>query len=95
MNYTKPAFTITEQIQRLENRGLIIPDKAQAENHLSHKNYYRLRAYWLPFEANLTTHQFQPGTTFDDVINLYQFDQSLRRIILNAVETIEISFRSQ
>ncbi len=95
MNYTKPALTITDQIKRLQNRGLAIPDQAAAEFHLSHKNYYRLRAYWLPFEVNLTTHQFHPGATFDDVINLYHFDEQLRHLILAALETIEISFRSQ
>ncbi|XXG32323.1 MAG: Abi family protein [Ferrovum myxofaciens] len=56
-------------------------------------NYYRLRAYWLPFETTLPggEHQFRTGTTFSDVIGIYQFDRALRLLLLDAIERIEIS----
>ena len=74
---------------------MIIDNAADAEFYLQHINYYRLAAYWLPFEADHTTHQFKPDTRFDDVLNLYTFDRELRLLILDAIERIEVSIRSQ
>jgi abortive infection bacteriophage resistance protein len=37
---------------------------------------------------------FQPGTTLDDAVALYNFDKSLRLLMLDAVETIEVHLRT-
>lgn len=95
MKYLKPHLPISQQIQRLQNRGLIIKDINQAEFCLQHYNYYRLRGYWYPFEQNTTTHQFRPNVTFDDVLNLYLFDRNLRLLLLEAISRVEVSVRSQ
>lgn len=79
----------------LQQRGIEIGDPASTEFYLQHLNYYRLGAYWLPFEADHATHRFRPGTRFDDVLNLYIFDRELRLLILDAIERIEVSIRSQ
>jgi abortive infection bacteriophage resistance protein len=50
MKFDKPALTIEEQIDLLLSRGLVISDRDQARHYLTHLNYYRLGAYWLPFE---------------------------------------------
>lgn len=39
-------------------------------------------------------HTFKPGTTFEQVRLLYDFDRKLRWLILDAVEPIEVAFRS-
>ena len=52
MKYNKPPLTIEQQIEHLVARGLEVPDKTKATHYLSHLNYYRLRAYWLPFERD-------------------------------------------
>jgi abortive infection bacteriophage resistance protein len=72
-----------------------ITDVAEAEFYLQHLNYYRLGAYWLPFEADHATHQFKPGTCFKKVLNLYIFDRELRLLVLDAIERVEVSVRSQ
>ncbi|HAD05506.1 MAG TPA: DNA-binding protein [Desulfuromonas sp.] len=74
---------------------MLIDNIAEAEFYLRHLNYYRLGAYWLPFEADHATHQFKVGTSFDDVLNLYIFDRELRLLVLDAIERIEVSARSQ
>lgn len=74
---------------------MVIEDTALAEHYLTQINYYRLRAYWLPFEANSTSHQFQNYTTFDQVLNLYIFDREFRLLLLDAIERVEVAFRSQ
>lgn len=93
--FTKPPKTFAEQVQILKSHGLDIPDQPKAEFYLSQLNYYRLSAYCLPFETNHTTHQVAPGTTFDDVLNLYIFDRELRLLLLDAIEKIEVSLRTQ
>ena len=51
MTYNKPALSIDKQIEHLLSCGMILPDIEQTRRDLLHKNYYRLRAYWLPFEV--------------------------------------------
>lgn len=93
--FNKPATTYTEQIDILERRGMSIDDHARAEFYLRHLNYYRLGAYWLPFETSHDTHTFVSGTRFEDVLNLYLFDRNLRLLVLDAIERVEVSVRSQ
>jgi abortive infection bacteriophage resistance protein len=93
--FQKPATTYAEQLTQLQARGLVISDMAAAAHHLQHLNYYRLGAYWLPFEADHATHQFRPGVCFEEVINLYIFDRELRLLIIDAIERFEVSARAQ
>lgn len=93
--YTKPAFTIAQQIAQLRARGMIISDTPLAEHYLSQISYYRLTAYWLPFEADHATHAFRQGTRFEQVLDLYIFDRELRLLVLDAIERVEIAIRTQ
>lgn len=93
--FSKPALTYGEQLTQLEQRGMFIQDRSEAEFYLAHLNYYRLVGYWLPFEVDHSTHQFRPGTTFGDVLNLYIFDRELRLLVLDAIERVEVSARSR
>jgi len=93
--FTKPATTYAQQVSILQQRGMTIADTTAAGFYLQHLNYYRLGAYWLPFEADHATHQFKPGTCFNDVLNLYIFDRELRLLVLDAIERIEVSVRCQ
>lgn len=95
--YNKPAMTIEAQITKLCQRGLQITDKTHIMRDLEQKNYYRLRAYWLPFERmnKFGEHVFLPETTWNKVMELYEFDRELRLLILSAIERIEISARTR
>jgi len=92
--FDKSPKTYQEQIDILRERGMQIDDARKACFYLKHLNYYRLAAYWLPFEADHATHTFRPGTSFEHVLNLYLFDRELRLLILDAIERIEISVRA-
>lgn len=72
-----------------------IPDRECAHHYLSHLNDYRLGAYSLPFEADHATHTFKPGTQFGDVVDLYVFDRELRLLVMDAIERLETSIRTQ
>ena len=93
--FEKPALSYAAQVERLQQRGMLIDDPAHAAFYLQHLNYYRLGAYWLPFEADHGSHRFQTGTRFSQVLALYVFDRELRLLVLDAIERIEISVRSQ
>src|SRR5690554_1971803 len=95
MDFTKPARTWEQQLELLQDRGLMIPDADRARHYLAHINYYRLTGYWLPFEEDHASHKFRPGVSFDDVLNLYIFDREFRLLLLDAIERIEVSLRAQ
>lgn len=95
MAFAKPAKSFEEQLQLLVDRGLIVHDAEKAAHALSHINYYRLSAYWIPLLTSREAKAFQSGVTFDDILNLYVFDRQLRLLVIDAIERIEISFRTQ
>ena len=92
--FSKPPLSHDAQLDRLIERGMTVPDRGRATHYLSVLNYYRLGAYWLPFEANHTTHAFRSGTSFDAVLDLYVFDRELRLLVMDALERIEIAVRT-
>lgn len=93
--YNKPATTYAQQLAKLQVRGMVVSDPVAAQHFLQHINYYRLTAYWLPFEIDHITQKFKAGTTFEDVLALYNFDRELRLLVLDAIERIEVSVRAQ
>ena len=95
VKYNKPHLSVDEQIRQLQQRGMLIDDHALASHYLQHLNYYRLAGYWLPFEADHTTHQFKQDTTFAQILSLYVFDRQLRLLVMDAIERIEVSVRTQ
>lgn len=95
MEFLKPAASLDGQIRILRERGMQIEHPDLARHYLQHLNYYRLTAYWLPLEEDHQTHQFKPGTCFEDALNLYSFDRALRLHLLDAIERVEISVRTQ
>lgn len=94
MKFNKPPLTLEQQLDQLIQRGLHCGNRANALHYLGHLNYYRLGAYWLPFEVDHASHAFRPGTHFEHVLNLYVFDRELRLLVLDAIERIEVSIRA-
>lgn len=90
--YTKPWLSYSDQVARLADRGLSIPDVAAAERFLTHVNYYRFSGYCLAFEQQ--RHIFLPDATFDDIAGAYTFDIVLRDLLTEALEVIEIDVRT-
>lgn len=93
--YNKPALSLADQIAKLEANGMVIDDHAIAEHCLQHISYYRLSAYWLPFEhpKGQAGPRFRTGTNLQTVLDLYEFDRKLRLLVLDAVERVEVAAR--
>ena len=95
MIYNKSFFSISQQISQLKSRGLVISDQASAEHYLQNISYYRLSGYWWPMQADKIQHTFKPGSTFENVIAIYNFDRELRLLIFDVIERIEIGIIEQ
>ena len=95
MRYPKQPLTIDEQLDKLVARGLTIRDRNKAHQVLSRINYYRLSAYYLPFQKDKKQHIFHPGASFERIARLYEFDKALRNIVLPPVEAAEVLARTR
>lgn len=99
--YGKPFKTIIEQCELLESRDMTISDVAAAERWLYSVGYYRLSGYWYPHRvrtqpansAPVLEDRFQPGTSFEQILDLYEFDRKLKLLVLDAIERIEVVMR--
>lgn len=74
---------------------MIIADKELAENVLSSTNYYRLSGYWLYYELSRNPHKFKLGTTFEQIIKMYNFDKELRSFLFDGISRFEVSLRTR
>lgn len=95
MQYDKRPYTIEEQINQLQERGLIINDPELAKHYLSQVSYYRLAGYWWSMQSDKAQHIFKPNSRFEDVVSLYNFDRELRLLLFDVIEKIEISVRTK
>ncbi|MFC3868100.1 Abi family protein [Helicobacter equorum] len=93
MNYPKSFKTISELLEILKNRGLIINDDKFASDFLYNVNYYRLSAYFIPFYKSENV--FKSNITFENICDLYEFDKELRGVIFKYLEQIEIILRTR
>lgn len=74
-----------------------IADKDAALQQLQHINYYRLSGYWYSFRRQGPSGRddsFYAGTTFTDVVSLYNFDANLRTATFASLTPIELALRA-
>ena len=93
-----PPTSVNDQIARLIQRGMSIPDTDKAAHFLSNVNFYRLRGYLEPFVDQTESGNLRPflaNTSFDSVIERYDFDRQLRTLLLDVFNHIEVSIRTQ
>ena len=93
MSILKQPTKYEAQVSILKGRGCIINDEEFCKEQLSSINYYRISAYFLPFKKD--DGSYEPGTSFEKIYRIYEFDRKLRNIIYSAIEVIEVSFRTR
>ena len=100
MEFTKTPSNIFEQIELIKLKGISIEDDAFARRVLTHVYYHRLQAYCFPYEIvgreniDKSSHSLIFGKSFKHVFKLYTFDRSLRLLLLEAIEIVEIALRA-
>ena len=87
----KDFKTVDEQLQILRSRGLQIDDEHSAKTFLLHNNYYRVSGYSLTLRKNDI---FSKTASFQNIVDIYQFDYEFRHILLKYIETIEVKIKS-
>lgn len=92
MIYNKPPLSFPQQADQLLKRGLIA-DRDDLIHKLQQVSYYRLSGYWFPFRKFPDDH-FKKDTHFKTIWNRYVFDRQLRLLVLDGIERIEISLRT-
>lgn len=90
--FDKPPLSNKEIIRLLSERGMIIDDPKRAEHYLDFISYYRLSVYMLPFQDE--RHSFKKPVSFEKILRLYSFDRRLRLLSMDALERIEVAFRT-
>lgn len=92
--YLKRPIPISKQLDYLESKGLVYSDRRNASHLLSLIGFYRFSGYAYPFRDKKDQSRFTPGTSFETIFSLYEFDRSLKLILFSALGRIEIAFRS-
>jgi abortive infection bacteriophage resistance protein len=92
MRFDKPPLTFEQQADLLLARGLVA-DRPALIKRLEVVNYYRLSGYLYPFRK--TDDRLTDGTTLEAVWQLYVFDRQLRLLVMDAIERVEVSIRTQ
>ena len=95
--YTKKPISYRDQAELLKSRGMG-DDIDYIEEKLRTVNYYRLSAYWFGAwkinEDGTHKDEFKEGTKFSTVWDRYTFDRRLRLCIMDAIERIEVDFKT-
>lgn len=90
----KPFMTYEQQIQKLRDKNLTITDENEAKSILQQDGYYALITGYKDLFKNPSTKNYRDGTTLQDILALYQFDEQLRELTLRHLLHIERHIRS-
>lgn len=100
--YTKPWLSFEQQADLLMTERGLYANRDDLVKHLANIGYYRLSGYWYVFKRKPKSddegekdERFIEGTSFDQIWNLYTFDRQFRLIVFDAIERVEVYFRSQ
>lgn len=90
--YNKEFKSYREQIELMKERGVKfnVVSQLEAEKTVASINYYKFSGYMKVFQIS----QDQYDVQFNKIVELYEFDRKLSRIIFEMIEKIEIAFKT-
>lgn len=91
--YTKPHATPTDRVRHLRTKGLVVKRPNVAAQKIEKIGYERLRIYFLS-RRDAPGKMFRTGTTYNDILQLYNCDARLRGLCFEAVGRFELAFRN-
>lgn len=96
MTIEKPCLDWDAQVSLLRSRGLVIDDEQQCRAFLMGNNYYRFSGYARYFQKSpeYDDNDFEKGTTFTTIKNIYEADEALRPMLLRRLSQVEVMLRS-
>lgn len=91
----KPFLTYEEQLKNLEEKkNMILTNRAFAMSKLQDISYYALIDGYKNLFYNPMTRKYYEGTTFEDIVALYNFDEKLRALLFRNLCHVEQKLRS-
>lgn len=91
--YTKAHASPEDRIRHLKSKGLIVPRPSVAARKIEAIGYERLRIYFLS-RRDQPNKMFRPGTTYNNILQLYECDARLRELSFKVVGRFELAFRN-
>lgn len=94
--FVKPSLSWEQQVALLVDRGLAVPDAAKCQAFLAANNYYRFSGYARYFQVapHDGDDSFRPGTTFDEIRQVYEADEALRAELAKPLACAELLLRT-
>jgi abortive infection bacteriophage resistance protein len=90
----KPFMTYDQQTQKLTSKNMIIQNEAATKEALHRVGYFSLISGYKDLFKNPTTRNYRDGTTFEDILALYHFDENLQELTLRHILCVEHHIRS-
>ena len=90
----KEFKTLDEQIQILQGKGLVISDIDYAKDVLLRENYFFINGYRHLFIKSQKNKVFLPGTTFEEIYAMFNFDRQIRNILFKNILIVENNAKS-
>jgi abortive infection bacteriophage resistance protein len=91
--YTKPHAPPVDRIRHLRSKGLVVNRPNVAARKIEAIGYERLRIYFLS-RRDQPNKTFRLGTTYNDILQLYECDARLRQLAFKAVGRFELALRN-
>ena len=91
--YTKSHASPADRVHHLRSKGLIVERPNVVARKIEAIGYERLRIYFLS-RRDQPGKRFRPGTTYHDILQLYDCDKRLRDLAFDAVGRFELAFRN-
>lgn len=73
---------------------MCVPDVDAAEAAIGRIGYYRLKGYTSQF-LDASADRYRPGSSFDDVLRLYEFNCALSSLLLSMTSKTEVALRAR
>lgn len=93
MSYDRPVTTVSEQLDILIRKGLIVPNRQDGIKLIREVGYFRLKGYCLAY-LDVNVNQFQTNVTIDVIREAYQFDGELKSLLLLTCQHLEIHLKA-
>ena len=90
----KTFKTIDEQIEILKSKGMTIDDYLYAKDVLLRENYFFLSGYRHLFLKSAKDRMFIPGTKFEELYAMFNFDRQIRNIFFKNILIVENNAKS-
>ncbi len=90
----KTFKNLEEQLNIMENKGLVIGNREFAKEVLLRENYFFINGYRHPFMKFKDVKKYIKGTTFEEQYSLFLFDRRLRNILFKNILIVENNLKS-